>query len=195
MPKETKPASAASSAANVLEETRALFIRRWGEMGIYWGISRTMAELHALLYISTEPLCTDDIMEQLQISRGNASMNVRSLIDWGLIRRVHVRGDRKEYFTAQTDVWYLFETITRERRRRELEPIGETIGKCVEMLDQSIPRLKGEQRQVAQECERRLRDMHAFLSTVSSLLNLALELGPQGMEALAKVLSDASAQP
>ena len=195
MPKETKPASAASSAANVLEETKALFIRRWGEMGIYWGISRTMAELHALLYISTESLCTDDIMEQLQISRGNASMNVRSLIDWGLIRRVHVRGDRKEYFTAQTDVWYLFETITRERRRRELEPIGETIGKCVEMLDQSIPRLKGQQRQVAQECERRLRDMHVFLSTVSSLLNLALELGPQGMEALAKVLSDASAQP
>ena len=194
MPKETKPAAAASPAANVLEETKALFIRRWGEMGIYWGISRTMAELHALLYISTEPLCTDEIMEQLQISRGNASMNVRSLIDWGLIRRVHVRGDRKEYFTAQTDVWYLFETITRERRRRELEPIGETIGKCVEMLDESIPRLKGQQRQVAQECERRLRDMHAFLTTVSSLLNLALELGPQGMEALAKILSDASTQ-
>ena len=191
MPKEVKPAPGGAAAANVLDETKSLFIRRWGEMGIYWGISRTMAELHALLYISTEPLCTDDLMEQLQISRGNASMNVRGLIDWGLVRRVHLRGDRKEYFAAETDVWYLFETIMRERRRRELEPIGETIGKCVEMIERNVPRLEGEQRRVAQEYRKRLRDMHVFLSTVSSLLNLALGLGPKGMGVLSRMLSKA----
>ena len=195
MSKDAHARSHTLSDNTVLDETKALFIRRWGEMGIYWGISRTMAELHALLYISTEPLCTDDIMQQLQISRGNASMNVRSLIDWGLVRRVHLRGDRKEYFAAETDAWYLFETIMRERRRRELEPIGETIGKCVTMLDESIPQLRGESRDVAQECQRRLSGMHQFLVTVGSLLNLALDLGPKGMDMLATMLSRAKGQP
>ncbi len=78
-----------------LDEARNLLVRRWGEMGGYWGINRTMAEIHALLFVSHEPLCTDDIMERLQISRGNASMNLRALVDWGLIQRVHKLGDRK----------------------------------------------------------------------------------------------------
>jgi DNA-binding transcriptional regulator GbsR (MarR family) len=179
--------------SEALAESKALFVRRWGEMGIYWGISRTMAEIHALLYISTEALCTDDIMEQLQVSRGNASMNVRGLIDWGLVRRVHLRGDRKEYFTAETNTWRLFETIMRERRRRELEPIAGTIQKCIAMVEHSIPGLAAGQRSAAQEYRKRLQDMHAFLSTVSSLLNLALELGPNGMKILSKLLSKASA--
>ena len=105
--------------ATAFEESKANLVRRWGEMGGYWGISRTMAEIHALLFVSGRPLCTDDIMEQLQVSRGNASMNLRSLVDWALIERVHKLGDRKEYFQADTDVWHMFETITRERRRRE----------------------------------------------------------------------------
>ncbi len=117
-----------------LEASKALFIRRWGEMGGYWGINRTMAEIHALLFVSTEPVCTDDVMEKLLISRGNASMNLRSLVDWGLIQRVHIRGDRKEYFVCTTDVWQMFETIIRQRRRREVEPILETIERCQEMV-------------------------------------------------------------
>ena len=78
-----------------LEDSKALFIRRWGEMGGYWGISRTMAEMHALMFVAGRPLCTDDIMQQLHVSRGNASMNLRALVDWGLVERVHKLGDRK----------------------------------------------------------------------------------------------------
>src|SRR5512143_586450 len=118
----------------VLTQAKALLVRRWGEMGGYWGINRTMAEMHALLFVSGRPLCTDDIMAQLHVSRGNASMNLRALVDWGLIRRVHHLGDRKEYFQADTDVWHMFETIMRERRRREVEPIVTTIERCREMV-------------------------------------------------------------
>ena len=116
------------------QQARALFIRRWGEMAASWGISRTMAEIHALLFISTTPLCTDDLMEQLQVSRGNASMNLRQLLNWTLIQRVHQRGDREEYFEAKSDVWEMFEIICRERRRREIEPIIDTLDKCRAML-------------------------------------------------------------
>ena len=74
----------------------ALFIRRWGEMAARWGVSRTMAEIHALLYLAREPLCTDDVMDRLAVSRGSASVNLRELVNWSLIYRVHRRGDRKE---------------------------------------------------------------------------------------------------
>ncbi|MCA9306746.1 MAG: ArsR family transcriptional regulator [Phycisphaerales bacterium] len=99
------------------------FIAAWGQMGSAWGISRTMAEVHALLYITSEPLCTDDVMDRLQISRGNASMSLRALQDWGIVTRTHKRGDRKEYFLTESDVWALFKAIARERKRRELDPV------------------------------------------------------------------------
>ena len=119
---------------STLTEARSTLVRRWGEMGGYWGINRTMAEIHALLFVSRRPLCTDDIMDQLQVSRGNASMNLRALVDWGLVERIHAIGDRKEYFRADTDVWHMFETIMRERRRREVEPIIATIERCRAMV-------------------------------------------------------------
>lgn len=99
------------------------FISVWGQMGSAWGISRTMAEVHALLYITGEPLCTDDVMERLQISRGNASMSLRGLVDWGVVYRSHKRGDRKEYFQAEQDVWAMFRAIVRERMKREIDPV------------------------------------------------------------------------
>lgn len=109
--------------AAAIREAQDRFIAAWGKMGSAWGISRTMAEVHALLYITDEPLCTDDAMERLSISRGNASMSLRALQDWGIIRRVHKRGDRKEYFEAETDVWTMFRTIARERKKREIDPL------------------------------------------------------------------------
>lgn len=99
------------------------FIASWGQMGSVWGISRTMAEVHALLYITDQPACTDDIMERLQISRGNASMSLRALVDWGVVARTHRRGDRKEYFIAEQDVWAMFRAIVRERMKREVDPL------------------------------------------------------------------------
>ncbi|GAB4384546.1 MAG: hypothetical protein Kow0022_07440 [Phycisphaerales bacterium] len=109
------------------------FVEAWGRMGSVWGISRTMAEVHALLYITGEPLCTDDVMERLEISRGNASMSLRALVDWGIVRRVHKRGDRKEYFVAEQDVWTIFRAIVRERIKREVDPL---LGLLYEVRDE-----------------------------------------------------------
>ncbi|GAB4554186.1 MAG: hypothetical protein Tsb0013_16720 [Phycisphaerales bacterium] len=104
-------------------EAQDRFISTWGKMGSAWGISRTMAEVHALLYITATPMCTDDVMERLQISRGNASMSLRALEDWRLVTRAHRRGDRKDYFVAETDVATMFRTIAAERKKRELDPV------------------------------------------------------------------------
>jgi predicted transcriptional regulator len=107
----------------LVSEAQDRFIAVWGKMGGAWGISRTMAEVHALLMIVGDPLCTDDVMERLQISRGNASMSLRALLDWGIVYRAHKRGDRKEYFEAERDVWTMFTTIARERKKREIDPV------------------------------------------------------------------------
>lgn len=174
---------------DALERSRALFIRRWGEMSGYWGINRTMAELHALLYISAEALNTDEIMAALQISRGNASMNIRQLVNWGLVSRVHKKGDRKEYFAAQTDVWEMFETIMRERRRREVEPIIETINRCRQMVTENAAGLRDEQRQEINVYRARLDALAGFLGTINTLLNLSLEMGFSGLAQMQKILS------
>lgn len=170
-----------------LNEAKNLLVRRWGEMGGYWGINRTMAEIHALLFVTRDPLCTDDIMDQLKISRGNASMNLRALVDWGLIRRVHKLGDRKEYFVADTDVWHMFETIMRERRRREVEPIIATIDRCCQMVRaESDGRLEDEQAANAREFRARVENLRRFLSTMGTLFELVLHFGDQGIERLAE---------
>ena len=104
------------------KDLRAEFVAQWGILGSSWGINRTMAQIHALLMVAVDPLDTNTLMEELKISRGNANSNLRDLIGWGLIRKVTYPGDRKEYFEAEKDVWTMFCTIARERKRREIEP-------------------------------------------------------------------------
>ncbi len=164
-----------------LEQSRGLFIRRWGEMAASWGISRTMAEIHAMLFISNRSLCTDDLMEVLQVSRGNVSMNLRQLLNWGLIHRVHRRGDRKEYFVAEGDIWQMFEIITRERRRREVEPIVETIEKCRSMIEGELNGKDEETQADIREYDRRLKDMQEFFTTMNTLFNLLIKAGKGGV--------------
>lgn len=106
-----------------LSEAKQKFIQTWGGLGAQWGINKTMAQLHALLFIASEPLSTEGIMETLQISRGNVNMNVRELIDWGLVQRVNKTGDRKDYYNAEKDVWKIAKLIVRERKKREIEPV------------------------------------------------------------------------
>ncbi len=175
--------------AGKLEESKALFVRRWGEMGPYWGISRTMAELHALLYVSTRPLCTDDVMEQLQISRGNASINLRALQEWGLIRRMHQPGDRKDYFVSETDVWAMFETIAQQRKRREVEPILDVIRRCHDMVSDAGAKGDADESEEIVVYRERLENMLGFLETMSTLFELALEISGDGMGRLTKVLA------
>ena len=101
-----------------LAEAKAQFISSWGAFATHWGINRTMAQIHALLLISPNPITQDDIMEQLNISRGNVNMNTRELIDWGLVDRVLVPGERKEFFSAEKDIWKVRTQIIKERKAR-----------------------------------------------------------------------------
>ena len=118
--------------AEILAEARDDFVSQWGAMGSAWGINRTMAQIHALLLVSPEPLSTDQIMDDLRVSRGNANTNLRDLVGWGLIRSVFRKGDRKEYFEAEKDIWKVFCTVARERKRREISPAGEVVERCAE---------------------------------------------------------------
>ncbi|MEK7710370.1 MAG: MarR family transcriptional regulator [Planctomycetota bacterium] len=172
------------------EPVRSLFVRRWGEMAASWGISRTMAEIHALLLLATEPLCTDDVMEHLAVSRGSASTNLRQLVNWGLIHRVHQRNDRKEYFEAEKDVWQMFETITRERRRREVEPIVETIERCLSMIDKEQGRLSGEAKSDADAYHKSFVDILEFFGLMNTAFNGISKVGPAGFKPLVQALSE-----
>ena len=116
------------------QEALNRFILFWGEMASRWGINRTMAQIHALLYVVEEPLDTDQIMERLQISRGNANMNLRSLMNWNLIRKVHQPGSRKDFYVAEKDVWKITTQIIRERERREIKPVRTQLAECRDIL-------------------------------------------------------------
>ena len=113
------------------------FVRLWGEMASQWGINRTMALIHALLYASSDPLDTDAIMERLAISRGNANMNLRALLDWGLVRKTHQAGSRKDFYEAEQDVWRITTTIIEERQRREIAPVQRALSEVALDLRQA----------------------------------------------------------
>jgi len=171
-----------------IASAKALFIRRWGEMAASWGISRTMAEIHALLFLSGEPLCTDDVMEELAVSRGSASINLRQLVNWGLIHRVHRRTDRKEYFDAEHDVWQMFDTILRERRRREVEPIVETLHRCSSMIQEERGRLTTDAKKEAEAYQKRFNDILEFCEIMNTLFDLMSKAGRTGLKPLAKMV-------
>ena len=110
------------------------FILEWGRMSSSWGINRTMAQIHALLFITAKPLTVDEIMERLLISRGNASMSLRDLMEWGIVRRFRRPGERKDTYTSESDPWLMFVRVVRERKRRELDPTAQAIRECIAML-------------------------------------------------------------
>lgn len=104
------------------KEAKNKFIQTWGALGSQWGINKTMAQIHALLMVSPEPLSMEDIMEELLISRGNASMNLRALMDWGIVYKEYKSGERKEFFIAEKDLDELAVKIAQERSKREIKP-------------------------------------------------------------------------
>jgi len=133
-----------------LAEGKLKFIEAWGKLGSEWGINRTMAQVHALLLISAEALTTEEIMEQLSISRGNANMTLRDLIGWGLIEKQHKAGERKEYFFADKDVWNIARQVAKERKKRELEPVLKILGELSSVTgDDKDPEFKTFQKSVA----------------------------------------------
>ena len=104
------------------KEAKNKFVQTWGALGSQWGINKTMAQIHALLMVSSEAVSMEDIMEELQISRGNASMNLRALMDWGIVYKEYKAGERREFFTAEKDLDELAVKISRERSKREIKP-------------------------------------------------------------------------
>src|SRR6201985_2738446 len=157
-------------------------------MGQTWGINRTMAEIHALLYICGIPSCTDDVMERLNISRGNASMSLRALCDWGIIRRQHRRGERREYFESLSDVWEMFSIIAAERKRREMDPVLATIQECRKMLDEtSLGKSAARQEAVTLTCQR-LAGMEEFMSVTNKIFQQFIGNAKSGLTRVAKVL-------
>ena len=140
-----------------LNEAKKKFIQSWGILGSQWGINRTMAQVHALLLTSAEPMSTDAIMEQLSISRGNANMNIRDLINWGLVDKLIVPGDRKEYFSAEKDIWKVTTKIMYQRKKRELDPMLKVLN------------------QLHVEGDKRNADVKAFTETVDEIKKFAAQ--------------------
>lgn len=105
------------------QEGKDRFIQSWGALGSSWGINRTMAQIHALLLVSPEAMSADDIIDELKISRGNANMNIRALIDWGLVHKELKPGERREFFIAEKDMWEVVKQIIIQRKKKELEPM------------------------------------------------------------------------
>ena len=120
-----------------LEEAEEKFIEIWGSLGTQWGISRTMAQIHAYLMVKNNPRTTEEIMSDLQISRGNANMNTRALIDWGLVHKVIKSGQRKEFFIAEGDIWEVTKKIAAQRRKKELSPLLSKLEYLKELVEES----------------------------------------------------------
>jgi DNA-binding transcriptional regulator GbsR (MarR family) len=137
-------------------EAKSQFVQSWGILGSQWGINRTMAQVHALLLIASKSLSTDDIMEELSISRGNANMNIRELINWELVEKVIVPGDRKEYFSADKDIWKVATKIMYQRKKRELDPMVKVLNQLSEI-----------------EGDKRNSDVKAFTETVENIKKFA----------------------
>ena len=113
------------------------FILHWGEMGVKWGINRTVAQVHALLYISEKPLNAEEICESLDVARSNVSTSLKELQNWGIVRVVHVLGDRRDHFESMTDVYEMFRVILAERKRREIDPTLSILRSCLAESDKT----------------------------------------------------------
>jgi len=124
------------------QEAKDKFISTWGSLGSLWGINKAMAQIQSLLFISTKPLSMEEIMEDLKISRGNTSMNLRQLMDWGIVTKTLVLGERKEFFTTEKNVQELARIVAKERSRREIKPVIKILGEVSTIKDDGTEKTK-----------------------------------------------------
>lgn len=143
-------------------EAKRKFIHAWGTLGSSWGINRAMAQIHALLLLATEPLSAEDIMKELQMSRGNVNMNLRALMDWGIVRKEHKTGERREYFSTGKDVWELAKQVSRERRKREIAPV-------LKMLE-DVQSVSGDNRKAVYEFKKVTSGLYDFTHKVDGMI-------------------------
>ena len=122
-----------------LTEIQRQYILHWGEMGTRWGINRTVAQIHALLFLSPKAMAADEISETLNVARSNVSTSIRELETWGIVRAVHVLGERREHYESMKDVWEMFRLIVEQRKRREVDPTLQMLRSCVAQLGSGAP--------------------------------------------------------
>lgn len=145
------------------EEAKIKFISTWGSLGTLWGINKAMAQIQALLFISKDPLSMEDIMEELQISRGNTSMNLRQLMDWGIVTKDLIPGERKEFFTTEKDVQELARVIAKERSRREIQPVIKILNEVSSIKEDGTDKTK--------ELIKQTKALHDLAQNANEMLN------------------------
>ena len=145
------------------EEAKDKFINTWGSLGSLWGINKAMAQIQALLFISTKPLSMEEIMEELKISRGNTSMNLRQLMDWGIVTKELIPGQRKEFFKTEKDVQELARTIAKERSRREIKPVIKVL--------KDISSIENDGSEDTKELIKQTKAMHEFTKSADNMIN------------------------
>ena len=155
------------------------FVLHWGEMGTRWGINRTVAQVHALLYISPRPLHAEEIATTLSVARSNVSTSLRELQGWGIVRVVHVLGDRRDHFESLKDVWEIFRTVSEERKRREIDPTLRVLSECVQEL-RSGPQGDAYSRE-------RLESMLEFLTAMTGLFEEILRMPTGALKSMVKL--------
>ncbi|GAC1667591.1 MAG: GbsR/MarR family transcriptional regulator [Candidatus Acidiferrum sp.] len=184
MRETTKNPPRPGSPGNVkLTPVAQKFVLHWGEMGTRWGINRTVAQVHALLFLSPRALRADEIAETLAVARSNVSNSLRELQGWRIVRVVHVLGDRRDHFESSKDIWEIFRTVAEERKRREIDP-------TMNVLEECVAELKGGSRGKAQEEEytrERLESMLEFLSGMNGLFEETMRMPTGALKGLVKL--------
>ena len=155
------------------------FILHWGEMGTRWGINRTVAQVHALLFISAKPINAEEIASTLSVARSNVSTSLRELQGWGIVRVVHVLDDRRDHFESVKDVWEIFRIVAEERKRREIDPTLRVLRECVEELHGSGPGDK--------YTRDRLESMLEFLTVMTGLFEEVVRMPASTLKGVAKL--------
>lgn len=160
--------AAKAKPADALATVERDFVELWGSMSPLWGVNPTMARIHGLLFLTGRQMTADEIMERLTISRGNVSMNIAKLLDWGLVRKVHQPGDRREYYGSLGDVWEMFTTVAAQRKRREIDPLLNTLRRCKEQLAPESLGAAAAGDEVQARAQR-INDLLKFLTMMDSL--------------------------
>jgi len=166
------------SKSTQLAPVEEKFILHWGEMGTKWGINRTVAQVHALLYLAAKPLPADEISTTLSVARSNVSTSLRELQGWGIVRVVHVLGDRRDHFETLKDVWEIFRIVAEERKKREIDPTLRVLAECVQ---------EAKSGQGTRQTKERLEAMLEFLAAMSGLFEEILRMPPSALRSVVKL--------
>lgn len=181
---QTQPATA-QGPVPALAEVHRRFIERWSQMAASWGVPRSMAEVHALLFVEARPVSAEELMQRLGISRGNASMTIRTLEEWGIVHRINQPADRRDYYVAEQDALALFATVMKVRKEREIDPLLSLVRECRTAAAAAGADGDERARQAALAFDRRLEDIDLFVRAIDAMAVRYLATDGSGLRTLA----------